>query len=208
MLKSSIELESWLKYKKSVLEGLLEERLIGYLDPGAEEVLNKLNSPPLLLTTSSCIGRITLVEGEEHWSRKRARVVYKTHDFIEISELNKTLARGFSTLWLKVSGPIIHFRTPRLACAFYALSLARKHGFKHSGVVSRHSRLGYSLELMSSIQMIVPLRLKGVDLFNESKLEILVSEANALFRESRKRLTDLSQELSETPGLCGLNTLE
>lgn len=208
MTLRSGEIESWLEYKRTTLEGLLEERLIGYLDPGAEEVLRMLNTPPLLFTTSSCVGRITVIEGEEHWSRKRARVVYKTHDFITVQELKKVMTRGFSTLWLKVSGPIVHLRTPRLSCALYVLVVARRHGFKHSGVVSRHPRLGYTFEVMSSLQMIAPLRLRGADIVDESKLDLLVLEANKLLKASREKLVSFSRELSERHEPCALGTRE
>ncbi|MEM1873498.1 MAG: hypothetical protein QXS85_04485 [Acidilobaceae archaeon] len=191
-----------------MLGELLDERIVGYLDPGAEALIEALNKPPLLLTTSSCIGRITVVEGEEHWSRRRARVVYKTHDPITVEEVSRVLRRGFESLWLKVSGPIVHFRTLRLSCAFYALSAARRHGFKHSGVVSKHPRLGYAFEVMSSVQMIAPLRLRGVDLVSEEALELLVSESNALLEKSRRRLDALARELSQNPGFCALDTLE
>lgn len=117
----------------SVEEVLLEERLIGYLDPGAEEVLKRINRPPRIATTSSCTGRITLVDGESHWLRDGARIAYKTHNSISRGEVERVLKRGFKNLWLKVTGPILHLRVEGWECAKSLLEAARKTGLSIAG---------------------------------------------------------------------------
>jgi len=169
---------------------LREERIIGYLDPGAEEILARLNSRPSLWTTSSCTGRITIVEGSFHWERDDARIVYKTHDPLSLEELLRVLGRPFSDLWLKVTGPIIHFQTPSSDCAFTLLEAARRAGFKHSGVIS--SGEVYTVEVVAPTRIDAPLRIEWRDVYSLDGLPSLVAKANAALEEGRRRLNRLA----------------
>ena len=193
----------WLKFKRALLERVWEDRLIGYLDPGAERFLEALNKPKLLVTTSSCTGRITVVEGLWHWEREEARVLYKTHDPIDVETLWKHATRPFAAnVWLKVTGPIIHFRTPSLRCASKLLQHARSSGFKHSGLISIDPVEGHTVEVMSGVQLMIPLRRDGVTIIDRSSLEKLAAMANEALLEGRRRLETLSAKLSLDPGGC------
>lgn len=178
------------RLKPDINRILYDERVIGYLDPGAEKVLLKLNSKPLLWTTSSCTGRISIVEGLHHWERSRARIVYKTHTTVTLGEVLRVLSRPFKDLWLKATGPIIHFQTPSHNCAFNLLEAARRAGFKHSGVIS--SSEVYTVEVIAPTRIDAPLRLDWNDLYTMEGLKILVEAANRVLTEGRNRLERLS----------------
>jgi Uncharacterized conserved protein len=197
------DLRVWLKYKSSLLEGVYEDRVIGYLDPGVERYLEVFNKPTLLVTTSSCTGRITVVEGLWHWERGEARILYKTHDPVDVDTIAKHSWRAFtSSVWLKVTGPIIHFKTPSLRCASKLLQYARSSGFKHSGLLSLNPVEGHTVEVMSSVQVIVPLRRDGVTLVDRGSLEGIVSTANEALAEGRRRLENLRSKLSSGLDAC------
>lgn len=174
---------------------IYEERIIGYLDPGAERFLRALNSHPGLWTTSSCTGRITVVEGERHWERGRTRVVYKTHDPITVAELMRVLSRPFRNLWLKATGPIIHFQTKSLRCAVKLLETARTSGFKHSGIFHA-TREAITIEVIAPTRVDAPLRVGGLDLHTERGLNLLVAKANEALLDGRKRLEKLAKALA------------
>ncbi len=174
---------------------IYEERLIGYLDPGAERYLERFNATPRAWTTSSCLGRITVVEARYHWLRRGARVVYKTHDPITPGELEKVMSRGFQDLWLKVTGPIVHFKVETQSCAFSILRAARASGFKHSGIISGGSEL--TVEVMSSASFQAPLRLGGIDLYRGQALGLLADLANETLLEGRSRLDRLATLFNE-----------
>ena len=178
----------------SIREVLLEERLVGYLDPGAEEYLLKINGAGVL-TSSSCTGRITIVEGRWHWLRDEARVVYKTHKEIGPEVLARVLSRPFDDLWLKVTGPIIHARVPSLECAVKVLEVARSAGFKHSGVLHASPREGYVIELLSAVQITLPLKLDGRFLVSPDALNELAKMANEALHEGWSRLSRLADSL-------------
>ncbi len=172
---------------------LLEERLVGYLDPGAERYLLQINEGGLR-TTSSCTGRITVVEGRWHWLRDGARIVYKAHREVEPSILAMLIARPFDDLWLKVTGPILHVRLPDVECVPHVLEASREAGFKHSGAISVKEEV--VVELMSAVQISFPLKMRGKVLVDPRSLRDLVEEANEALRDGWARLERLSALLS------------
>lgn len=191
----SEKLEDWMRLKKSMERLIKEDRLIGYLDPGAERYLVRLNKPLLLATTSSCIGRITIIEGKWPWERDGARIVLKTHSPLRSEEVLKALERSPQRpLWLKLTGPIVHFRTPSLSCASWLLRLARLSGFKHSGIISL-SRRSHTVEVMSGTQLEVPL-------FSANEIDEIVKIFNEGLLNGRKRLENLSTRIASEPGPC------
>ncbi|MCE4624798.1 MAG: hypothetical protein F7C35_02905 [Desulfurococcales archaeon] len=200
--------EAWEDIKSRLPESLLRERDIGYLDPGIEEILEKLNSLPQLATTSTCIGRVMIVASRYPWERgdESSIVVYKTHDKVRIEDVLRTLSNNsFCYLWFKVSPPIFHVRVKSLECAQYLIEKARKFGFKHSGIISHNEVSGIVVELMSSAQLVSPLILDCVPLYRNSlsSIERLVDMSNEIVGINRERLNLFSQEISSEPGPCG-----
>ena len=199
----------WGDVKRDAANSVFVERDVGYLDPGIAPILESLNSVPLLATTSSCIGRIALVEGERHWGRDEdARIVYKTHGTLRVEDLYRVAGRGFRDLWLKATGPILHVRTPSLECALHLLSHARRAGFKHSGIISMGSPGGIVVELTAAPQLYAPLIVGGRRLYrlDHSSLEALVETANRTVEEGRRRLYHLAESDSRDPGACAASS--
>jgi len=175
---------------------LLEERQVAYLDPYAERILEWLNSHPGLRTTSSCIGRITLIEGYWPWERKgNSRIVFKTHYPITPAVLALGISQPFEPLWLKVTGPIVHFRAKTPECAAGLLDAARSEGFKHSGIISidlEGSEWCCVVEVTAPTQFSSPLKLDGVIMASGVQLAVLARRANRALAEGRRRLARLA----------------
>ncbi|MCE4612316.1 MAG: hypothetical protein F7C07_00580 [Desulfurococcales archaeon] len=195
----------WAAYKELVIREILEDSIIGYLDPGILELLLRINSVEGLATTSSCTGRITIIEGEKHWDRSASRIVYKTHTEASVEKLSRILEGPFDNLWLKVSGPILHLRTVSLECAQHVLGKARLHGFKHSGIASVKLEEvgGIVVELMSSIDVAAPLKVNGVVLIDPQRTAKIVETANKFLAEGKRKLEELVSDLTMNPGPCG-----
>lgn len=190
---------------RSLREALLEERLVGYLDPGAEAVLEALNSIPQLETTSSCLGRVTVVEGPWPWERREeTRIVLKSHTGVTPGAIALIVARPLDNLWLKASGPIIHFRVHTRRCAEALLRVAREAGFKHSGAITLAGRPGCCVvEVVSPTEVTVPLKLGGRILLTGQALAEAVSRANGAVGEGRARLNRLLSLLPRLRRGCG-----
>ncbi|MEB3816820.1 MAG: hypothetical protein LRS46_02605 [Desulfurococcales archaeon] len=189
---------------------LLEERMVAYLDIGAEWFLEKLNEPTALETTSSCMGRISLIEGPWPWERRSdTRIVFKSHSWVNPQRLALECVKPYENLWLKVTGPIIHFRTPSPSCARWLLSIAREEGFKHSGVISiPEEDIGeksYVIEVTAPTGFSTPLRLNWRCMIPPSSLRELSRASIMALALGRKRLAKLalrvSSEWRESPCL-------
>jgi len=200
--------KDWSRIKEEAQRATGTERDIGYLDPGIGGILEEINRIPLVATTSSCLGRIALVEGRWHWERDEgARIVYKTHGALRVEDVLIALSRGYDYLWLKATGPILHLRTPSLDCALHILGLARESGFKHSGIISG-SDAGFVVELIAATQLYTPLVLDGrrIVRLDWESLSRLVEAANSTVSEGRRRLQALVKAFSDGPGACSGST--
>lgn len=186
--------------KMRVMEAILEDAIIGYLDPGSLGLLEMLNRPARVATLSSCIGRITLVAGRRPWSRREAYIAFKTHDRITVDDIVRVAGRGFRNLWLKATGPILHVKTDSMECAMHMLSQARPYGFKHSGIISV-SHEGVVVEFMSAVDVTMPLVIDGSPV--ATGLEKLVDEVNDAVHGARQLLHEFARQLSSHPGPCG-----
>lgn len=190
--------------REGLKDVIVGERDVGYLDPGIAGVLETLNSLGKVETTSSCIGRVTIVEGPVHWARDPgSRIVFKTHSKISPPDIIRVIGRGYRNLWLKATGPILHLATSSMECASHILSLARSYGFKHSGILSvKPDRI--VVELLSAAQLAVPLRIEGalVVSLTEEALETLARVANETVEWGRRRLEGLVSALTSAPGPC------
>ncbi len=194
---------SWSRLKEQVWSMIEEDRLIGYLDPGIEEVLGKLNRIPLIATTSSCIGRITIIDGVRPWDRRDSLIVYKTHTRPMPSEVHRVLSRPFRNLWIKATGPILHLRTPSIQCASWTLEVFRPHGFKHSGIISLDQARGYTVELMSGVDVTAPIRLDGRDIVEPGRVQEILDRVMDYIEDARRGLAEAAERLEASPGPCG-----
>lgn len=196
--------ETFRDYKAGLRDILIEERDIGYLDPGIEDVLDRLNSLRGVATLSTCIGRVSIVEAEKPWERgeEASRVVYKTHGAVGEEDIERILSLGLCNLWLKASGPIMHLRVASLECALHILGYARRSGFKHSGIISVGGERGVVIELMSATQVTMPLRIACKDLVYPGRTGIVAEIANNTVEEGRRRLSELVSLLASDPGPC------
>lgn len=193
---------SWETLKRMVQHMIMEDRTIGYLDPGITWILEELNKIPLIATTSSCIGRITLIAGPRPWSRSEALIAYKTHTRPDRGRITRVASRGFKDLWIKATGPILHARTPSQDCASHVLDTFRPHGFKHSGIISLDPRRGYTVEVMSGVDITAPLRIGGKDMMEPSLAEDLAQKLYDYIEEARTGFKNAVRELSASPGPC------
>ncbi|MCE4602948.1 MAG: hypothetical protein F7B18_07185 [Desulfurococcales archaeon] len=193
---------SWETLKRMVQSMIEEDRTIGYLDPGIAGLLDDLNKIPLIATTSSCIGRITVIAGPRPWSRTVSLIVYKTHTRPTRGRISRVTTRGFKDLWIKATGPILHARTPSQDCASHMLEAFRPHGFKHSGVISLDPRRGYTVEVISGIDITAPLRMGGKDLIAPHIVEDLAQRLYDYIEEARAGFREAVKELVVNPGPC------
>jgi len=191
-----IDETQWSVFKTRFWSRLLEDLEIGYLDRELIPILVVLNSDRNIYTLSSCSGRVVFSDSTYPWSREESSIIFKKHNAITIDEVKDVLrVKTIRRLWLNVSGPIIHLSTKKTSYVKLLLTIARRAGLKHSGVLSVNRYKGYILEFMSGVKMNLLLKDRDTVLIDEDKLEEIVRIVNEIFHEGRKLLNRLKNEV-------------
>ncbi|XP_051021759.1 tRNA wybutosine-synthesizing protein 3 homolog isoform X3 [Acomys russatus] len=135
----------------------------GSVDEGAVEVVELLNSRDEFFTTSSCAGRILLLDG--------------------MAALNGTTSDAV----LKFEPFILHVQCRTLQDAQLLHSVAVDSGFRNSGItVGKRGKT--MLAVRSTHGLEVPLSHKGKLMVTEEYIEFLLTIANKKMEENKKRI--------------------
>jgi len=183
--------------KKKALESLNEALEKGLVDSDIIPLLNKINSPENYFTTSSCSGRINIMQMPDLGDKLNAIWLGKWHSEVKIEEvLNAINKHDEGMLWFMVHSPILHVSAKTLEDAVELLNLAIACGFKHSNIKSvSHKKL--VVEIRSTERMDVPLGRDGELWVNESYLAKIVSMANLQLRRAKEKLRKLENEIQK-----------
>lgn len=187
------------KYRKRKIlswKRIWEDLEIGYLDRDLLPLLVLMNSDAEIYTTSSCSGRIVVMDAEYPWVRDETGVIFKSHIPIESSELKFIYRyKPFKKIWIIVSGPIIHFYSLSARKANRILNTARRMGFKHSGVIHVSRDKGFFVELVTGIYLAQLIKTKEYEVVSINNIEGLLTVLNNALLEGKNRLQKLFLEL-------------
>jgi len=193
-----VNYEKWSLRKKHFWLRIWEDYEIGYLDRDLIPILVVLNRDREIYTTSSCSGRIVIVDGNIPWTREETSVVFKSHIPITTSDLvfiyEKPPRKAY---WLIVTGPIIHFSTTSFRKAVEVLKRARGVGFKHSGIMHVSTSRGVFTELVTGVYMTQLLRLQDEYIVAPEYLNRILLVFNKALIEGKLRLQKLYEELQK-----------
>jgi len=126
------------------------------VDEKVRPILDILNDIDSYVTTSSCAGRIILMQLPEIGDKKNAIFLGKWHLSINFSELKVALEKyDDGQLWLITQSPIFHIATETINDADDLVKLGISSGFKHSGFKTGKKRI--IVEICSTERMDVPI---------------------------------------------------
>lgn len=189
---------TWRFRKELMWKRIWEDLEIGYLDRDLLPLLVLVNMDSELYTTSSCSGRITAMDSDYPWIRDETGIVFKSHVPITPRDLNFTYElKPHKKIWVIVTGPIIHIYCLTAKKAVQVIEVARRTGFKHSGIMHIGKTRGIFLELVTGIYISQLIRTADSILVEPIKLEALVELLNSALLEGKKRLQKLYVELSK-----------
>ncbi len=165
------------------------------IDPDIADVVLLINRFEKWYTTSSCSGRIFLIEMPEVFTKKNARILGKWHWKVGVEEVKRVI-EGFKgrNLILSVRGPIIHVIARDIWSAKEFLSLAYQAGFNKSGIRYINPERVF-IEVRGSEYTDVPVILDGKRTLNESALPTVVKTLNQLLVRSKVKLKRLKDVL-------------
>ncbi len=191
-----VDAKRWAQWRERWYRRIWEDIEVGYLDRDILPLLEAFFRCPHYYTISSCSGRAVVVDAPYPWSRKDSGILLKKHEPLTVEDIENALQQPVVyTLWLNVQGPILHVSADSIKWAVRLLKAARKAGFKHSGVLSFSRDRGIIVELRTGVRMIAPLKVRDKVLVKD--LDLLVSEANRILAEGKRRLEKLLRAVEE-----------
>jgi tRNA wybutosine-synthesizing protein 3 len=125
----------WEKYKQQKINSLnsaIEKKLV---DQQILKLLKKINKNPSLVSSSSCSGRIVLLQlGEE--GKKSASFYAKWHTPADVGDVEMKLSEytGRMPLWFRVEPFILHVAAKDIDSAKTFLEKIRSAGIKRGGI--------------------------------------------------------------------------
>jgi tRNA wybutosine-synthesizing protein 3 len=186
----------FLEGKKIALSKLEKAKKENKVDKGIISILNLINKSDIYYTTSSCYGRIVLLEIPNIGNKKEAVFLGKWHRTINLDELSKASKKSKTgQIWLLSQSPIIHIVSKKNDSADRILKLAISCGFKNSGIRSLGRKI--VIEICSTERLDAPVGADGTLYCNKDHLELLINISNEILEKSSKKLDKLKGTLKK-----------
>jgi len=183
--------------KARAMEGLRQALAEGKVDEDIIPLLEKINSLDNYFTTSSCSGRISVMEMPHFGDKVNSIWLGKWHREVSLEEVLEAIRRHEKgQLWFLVRSPILHVSVKTMDNAVRLLNLAIGLGFKYSNIKSvSHKKL--LVEIRSTERMDVPLGSDGKLWVSEEYIERTVAIANSQVRRFKGKLKRLEEEIEK-----------
>jgi tRNA wybutosine-synthesizing protein 3 len=186
----------FLRGKEKAIESLDKAKNEGKADEKILPILNILNRSEEYYTSSSCSGRIVLLEIPEIGDKKNAKFLGKWHRCIDYDEVIDALQKAKKgQIWLLAQSSIIHIVSANLNAADKLIKIANASGFKNSGIKSINSKI--ICEICSTERLDAPIGNNQFLYCNEEYLQLLVNIANEIIEKSTKKLLRFELKLKK-----------
>jgi len=177
---------------KSLEKASMEDRV----DKKILSLLKIINKSSEFYTTSSCSGRIVLLEIPSIGDKRNARFVGIWHRKIKLKELKLSLKNAKTGLLLLLAQPpIIHICSKTNKSADNMIKLANRSGFKNSGFKSIDKK--FVVEVCSTERLDAPIGKNGIIFCDDEYLDLLVKISNEVIEKSGKKLKRFKDELKK-----------
>ncbi|XP_068963526.1 tRNA wybutosine-synthesizing protein 3 homolog isoform X1 [Petaurus breviceps papuanus] len=162
----------------------------GSVDEDVVELVRLLNAREQFFTTSSCAGRILLLdggpEGREPQKQKRPWLLV-THGRCTAGDLLSALKEAQGDAVLKFEPFVLHVQCRQLQDAQVLHSVAVDSGFRNSGItVGKRGKT--MLAVRSTHGLEVPLSHEGRLMVTEEYIDFLLNVANQKMEENKRRI--------------------
>jgi len=165
----------------------------GAVDSEIRHLVDSLNSKGDYCTTSSCAGRITLIERRSS-NKMDASWLLSSHQPMSADDARKHLISKHD-IWLIQESCIVHVFCRDLAAAERLLLACRRAGLKRSGVISFNKKI--MIETMGSEKVETIVTKAGRVLVNDDYLGVLIGECNQRMKRNREKMDKLYQLIKE-----------
>ena len=189
--------KEFLDAKERALNLLWKDKSENKVDKGIERILDIINKSDDYYTSSSCAGRIVLIELPEIGDKRGAKFLGKWHRRIDQSEVELAAKKAKTgLLWLLAQSPILHVAAETNSSADKLLKTAISCGFKNSGL---KSIIGKTIvEVCSTERLDAPIGKNGALFCDEEYLCLLVDISNEVIDRANHKLQRFERELKKS----------
>ncbi len=182
--------------KEKALKSLQEACDQYNVDEGVLPILIIINKIEGFYTSSSCAGRIVLLEIPQIGDKQGATFLGIWHRNIRLQELSDASTKATKgLLWLLAQAPIIHIGVETLPLAEKMVKTAISCGFKNSSIRSLGKKI--IIELCSTERLDAPIGRDGCLFCDEKQLSLLVEISNEVIERSSEKLSRLGEKLTK-----------
>ncbi len=175
--------------KKNCLDKI-DKSKIGSIDSEVKEICSLINSNENYYTTSSCSGRIVLLESNSS-KKDESKWLFVSHSSTDFESISLKL-ESKSDVWLRQEGAILHVCCKTIQDAEKLINLVKSIGFKRAGMISVNNR--FIVEIISSEHLCTPVMKNGKRIVSDEYFRVLIEEANKKMEKNKEKL----QRLKET----------
>ena len=159
-------------------------------------LLTLLNTIPECYTSSSCSGRIVVLELPQIGDKQRARFLGKWHTPIGVSDIKNALENAHAGyIWLLTQSPILHIIVDNLEMADRFLKMAISSGFKNSGLKSIGKKI--VVEVCSTERLDAPIGKDKILYYKDIYLSSLVTISNDILHKSTDKINRFENKLKK-----------
>jgi len=169
--------------KKELLALLENARREGVVDEPANKYLDLVNAHPDYVTSSSCYGRIILIDLPDN-TKKNSEFLWKRHSTVDAEDAWAALEKsGGRFVWLKADPLILHVSCRSIGAANELLKIKGRAGMKRGGIFSIAPER-VQIELEGTYRMEVPVKKGGETLVDKEYFSLLIGQANQKFEKN------------------------
>lgn len=196
-----------MRAKRESLRILINAIRENKVDDDIIDLLFLINSINGVYTTSSCSGRIGVIEEPKIGAKPLSRWLLKEHrpvTFEEVKESLKNAQNGI--IFLKVQPPIFHVVAESMEIAKKLHEIGLSSGFKYTTFKALNK--GRTLvEINGTEYLTVPLGRDGKTLISDEYLEFSVNLGNRMLERSKSRLPRLEENFKKLKEALGEDEL-
>jgi len=181
--------------RAKALKQLADARKEGKADDDIADLVDLINANEDLYTTSSCAGRIVVLQTPKEHDKLKSEWLGKWHREVTLQDLQDALKKhDRDVAYLQSECPILHVVARDIEAAEKILFAAQQSGFKRSGIQAINPER-VLVEICSTEILEVPLAENGKRLVDDIYLGYLVNIANTKFSSGRRKLARLRSKL-------------
>jgi tRNA wybutosine-synthesizing protein 3 len=180
--------------KKNALLSLQNALDTNKVDIKILPILDLINQLPNYYTSSSCAGRIVVLQLPCLGDKKNAVFLGKWHRTVNIEEIHKAIKTStYGYIWILSQSPIIHVISKSLEDANSLVKLAICSGLKNSGFKTYDKKI--VIELCSTERLDAPIG-ENTELYcTKQHLILLTTIANKIITRSQQKMKKFEKKL-------------